>query len=119
MYRLLQVVKVGEDVFLTTYFGAFDGKIAYHLRDKDPKTLKDAFMIAVNIENNLRISGNLGSKRDDPRLFGGKGNKKDDSKASRGNKQEEDMMNQILKAIKGLSNPIGRNDNDGYDRSGF
>ena len=86
MYKLLQVVKIGEDVFLTTYFGAFDGKIAYQLRDKDPKTLKDAFRIAVNIENNLRISGKLGSKRDDPRLFGGKGNKKDDNKFSGGKK---------------------------------
>lgn len=86
MYKLLLVINVGENVYLTTYFGVFDGKLAYQLRDKDSKNLKDAFRIVVNIENNLRVSGKLGSKRDDPRLFGGKGIKKDDSKSLGGKK---------------------------------
>ena len=28
-------------------------------------------------------------------------------------------MDQVLKAIKGLASPVGRNNNDGYDRSQY
>ena len=54
--------------------------MAYQLRDKEPRTLKDAFKIVINAENNLRISGRLESKRDDPRLICNKGNRKEDHK---------------------------------------
>ena len=65
---------------MITYLNAFNGKMAYQLRDKDPRTIRDAFRIAVNIENNLRISRKLGSKRDDPGLFGNKGSRKEEYK---------------------------------------
>ena len=55
-------------------------KMAYQLRAKDPRTIRHAFRIVVNIENNLRISGKLGSRRDYPRLFGNKGNRKEEYK---------------------------------------
>ena len=54
MYKLFQAMKLNEDVFLTTYFNAFNRKMAYQLRDKEPTTLRDAFKIAVNIENNRK-----------------------------------------------------------------
>ena len=37
MYKLFQVMKIEENVFITTYFNAFDSKMSYILRDKDPK----------------------------------------------------------------------------------
>ena len=50
--------------------------MAYILRDKDPKTLRDAFKIDINIENNRRGSGKLGI-RDDPKLFNPRNRKKE------------------------------------------
>ena len=73
---------------MITYLNAFNGKIAYQLRDKDPRIVRDAFRIVVNIENNLRIVRKLGSKRDDPRLFGNKGNRKEEYKPDVNKKQE-------------------------------
>lgn len=52
MYKFFQAMRLNEDVFLTTYFNAFDSKMDYQLRDKDPKTLRDAYKILVRIENN-------------------------------------------------------------------
>lgn len=59
MYKLFQVMRMEENVYITTYFNAFDSKMAW---DKDPKTLRDAFKVAVNIENNKRASGKLGRR---------------------------------------------------------
>ena len=70
-------MRLDDKVFLTNYFSAFDSKMGYLLRDKDAKTLNDAFRIRINIENNMRIYGKLGNKRDDPRLFRTNGNKKE------------------------------------------
>ena len=55
MYKLMQAMQVDEKVCMITYLNAFYGKMAYQLRDKEPRTLRDAFRIVVNIENNLRI----------------------------------------------------------------
>lgn len=103
-------MQIDDKVCLITYLNAFDGKMAYQLRDKEPRTLRDAFRIAVNIENNLRILGRLESKRDDPRLFGGKGNKREENKTTTGKRQEPTEMNQILNAIKGLNLPQIKNE---------
>ena len=103
MYKLMQATQVEDKVCMITYLNDFYGKMAYKLRDKDPRTIRDAFRIVVNIENNLRILGKLGSKRDDPRLFGNKGNRKEEHKPIGGKKQEPNEMSQILNAIKGLN----------------
>ena len=103
MYKLMQATRVEDKVCLISYLNEFDGKMAYQLRDKDPRTVRDAFRIAVNIENNLRILGKLGSKRDDPRLFGNKGNKKEEHRLVVNRKHEPTEMSQILNAIKGLN----------------
>ena len=84
-------MRMEENVCITTYFNAFDSKMAYILRDKDPKTLRDAFKIAINIENNRRASGKLG-RRDDPKLFNPRHNKKDGDKFATNKKGEEDKM---------------------------
>ena len=88
-----------------TYLNAFYGKMDYQLRDKEPRTLRDAFKIAINIENNLRVSHKLGSKRDDPRLFGNKGNRKEEHKPIGDRNQEPSEMSQILNVIRGLNPP--------------
>ena len=93
-------MQIDDKVCLITYLNALDGKFAYQLRDKEPTTLRDAFRMAINVENNLRISGRLESKRDDPRLFGNKGNRKEDHKIVGGKKQESNEISQVLNYIK-------------------
>lgn len=68
-------MRLNKDIYLTTYFNAFDSKMAYHLRDQDSKTLRDAYKMTVNIENNRKESSNLGRK-DDPKFFNPKKKKK-------------------------------------------
>ena len=108
-------MRVDDKVCLITYLNAFDGKTAYQLRDKDPRTLREPFRMAINVENNQRIMGRLESKRDDPRLFGGKGNKREDHKISGGKKQESSEMSQVLNAIKSLSFPQVKTDRNPTD----
>ena len=120
MYKLFQVMRMEENVCITTYFNAFENKMAYILRDKDPKTLRDAFKIAVNIENNRRASGKL-AKRDDPTLFNPGHNKRDGNKPATNKKSEEDKMDQVIGLLKNL-NPQGlnnRNENNINDRSQY
>ena len=84
--------------------------MTYQLRDKEPRTLRDAFRMAIYVDNNLRILGRLESKRDDPRLFGNKGSRKEDHKIAGGKKQEPSEITQVLNAIKNLSLPQVKND---------
>ena len=97
-------MKLNEDVCLTTYFNPFDRKMAYHLRDKETKTLRDVFRIVVNIENNRKAFNKLG-RRDDPKLFNPKYNKKESDKVQIGKKHEEPTMNQILDLLKKMNPP--------------
>ena len=103
MYKLFQVMRLNEDVYLTTYFNAFDSKMAYELRDKAPITLRDAYKIAVNIENNRKASGKLG-RRDDPKLFNSKNNnRKDVDRTPVGNKTDEPKIAQVLDLLKKMN----------------
>lgn len=43
-----------DAVCLVVYLAAFDEEESYLLRDKDPKTLHQAYRIAMDIENNLK-----------------------------------------------------------------
>ena len=90
---------------MITYFNAFDDKMAYQLRDKEPRTLRDDFRIDINVENNLRILGRLEIKRDDPGFFGIKGNIKEDHKNIGRRKQEPSEISQVLNSIKNLNLP--------------
>ncbi|KAH9294785.1 hypothetical protein KI387_038373, partial [Taxus chinensis] len=42
---------------LIKYSDAFDKKDAYYLRDKNPTTLRQAFTMALQIENNIKVIG--------------------------------------------------------------
>ena len=66
--------------------------------------------MTINVENNLRITGRLESKRDDHRLFGNKGNKREDHKILGGKRKESSEMSQVLNSIKNLSFPHAKND---------
>ena len=101
-------MRLNEDVCPTTYFNAFDRNMAYQLRDKDPKTLRDAYKIVVNIENNRKASGNIG-RRDDPKLFNPKtNNRKDTDKTLVGKKTEQPTIGQVLDLLKKM-NPTNFN----------
>ena len=111
----MQSMWVDEKVCLITYLNVFDGKTTYWLRDKESRTLRDAFRMAINVENNLRILGRLESKRDDTRLFGNKRNRREDHKIVGGKKQEYSEISQVLNAIKSLSFPQVKNDRNPND----
>lgn len=103
MYKLFQVMRLNEDVSLITYFNAFDRKMAYQLRDKDPKTLRDAYKVAVNIENNRKASRKL-RRRDDPKLFNPKNNnRKEIDKTPAGKKPEEPTIGQVLELLEKMN----------------
>lgn len=68
MHRLYQVMRLDDNMCLNTYYNAFDSKMAYILRDKNPHNLRDAFRIAINVESNRKASGKLG-RRIDGRLL--------------------------------------------------
>lgn len=80
--------------------------MAYILRDKHPKTLRYAFKIAINIENNRRASGKLG-RRDDPKLFNPHSNKKESDKPTTSKNFEENKMDQMLNLLKNMNPLIG------------
>ena len=109
MYKLFQVIKIEENVCITLYFNSFDSKMAYILRDKDPKTLREAFEIAINIENNRRAFGKL-RKRDDLKLFNPRNNKREGDKPITNKKNEEEKMDQVFGLEKNL-NPQSLNIN--------
>lgn len=68
MHRLYQVMRLDDNMCLNTYYNAFDSKMAYILRDKNPHNLRDAFRIFVNVESNRKVSEKLG-RRTDGRLW--------------------------------------------------
>jgi hypothetical protein len=62
--------------------------MAYHLRDKDPKNLRDDFKIYLHIESNRKASSKVG-RRDDPKILKNPKDKKD--KASSSNLKDQDV----------------------------
>ena len=102
MYKLFQVMKMEEKVCITTYFNAFDSKMAYILWDNNLKTLREAFKIVGNVENNRSASCKLG-KRDDPKHFNPRNNKRDGDKPVANKRNEEDKMDQAIGLLKNLN----------------
>ena len=96
-------MRLNEDVCLTTYFSAFDSKMAYELRNKDLKTLRDAYKIVVNIENNRKASGKFG-RRDDSKLFNSRTtNRRDVDKTPVGKKTEEPTIGEVLDMLNKMN----------------
>ncbi|KAH9297455.1 hypothetical protein KI387_029137, partial [Taxus chinensis] len=52
--RLLVNLRPCDESCLIKYVDAFDKKDAYYLRDKNPGNLRQAFTIALQIENNIK-----------------------------------------------------------------
>ena len=104
IYKAFQVMRLGEDICLTTYFDASDSRMPYIIRYKDPKTSRDVYKMAMNIENKKPTSGKLG-RRDDPKLFNPRGNKKEGDKSIVTKKPKDDIMGQVLNLLKNLNPP--------------
>lgn len=105
MHKLLQVIRLDDRVCLVTYLNAFDSKMGYLLRDKNPRTLAEAYKLAINIESNRRISGKLGRREDcQPSVSNRREPGKPDAKP-----KDDDSLKQILKAIKDLRPGEARN----------
>lgn len=102
MYNIFQVIWLGEDASLTTYFNAFNSKMAYTLWDKHPRTLRDSYKMVEDIQNNRKASGKLGW-RDDPKLFNPRKNKKEGDKLAIGKNPKEDTMGQVLNLLKNIN----------------
>lgn len=105
MYKLFQVMRLGDDVYLTTYFNPFDIKMAYTLRDKDPRTLRDAYKMAINIESNRKASDKL-ERRDDPKFFNPRGNRKEGDKPITTKNPKDYKMDKVLDLLKNFNPPI-------------
>lgn len=56
--EILEKCRLNDQVCLIFYFDAFDGEMSYLLRGKEHKTLHQAFMIAIEIENNIKYGLN-------------------------------------------------------------
>ena len=52
--EILQSYRPDDQMCLVVYFDAFDKKLNYLLRDKEPRTLYHDFMTTIEIENNLK-----------------------------------------------------------------
>ncbi|KAH9287659.1 hypothetical protein KI387_031776 [Taxus chinensis] len=55
--RLPVILRPSDVSCLIKYSDAFDKKVAYYLRDKNPTTLRQAFTMALQIENNIKVVG--------------------------------------------------------------
>ncbi|KAH9294710.1 hypothetical protein KI387_038298, partial [Taxus chinensis] len=55
--RLPVILRPSDVSCLIKYSDAFDKKAAYYLRDKNPGTLRQAFTMALQIENNIKAVG--------------------------------------------------------------
>ena len=76
----------------------------------DDKVCLTTYFNTINIENNMRICGRSGNKRDDPRLFKGRKNKKEDTKRARRQEERGNLDGSVLNAIKDLKIPLSRDD---------
>lgn len=102
MHRIFQVMRLDENVCLTTYYNAFDPKIAYILRDKNPHSLRDAFRIAINVESNRKASGKVG-RQTDVRLW--KEQKPQQNKYSKEDYKIEKLISIVKDLIAKVGNP--------------
>jgi hypothetical protein len=46
--------RLDDQMSLVVYFDAFDKKMSYLLRDKEPRTLYQAFLTTIEFKNNLK-----------------------------------------------------------------
>lgn len=107
MHKLFQILRLDDNVFLTIYVNAFNSKMAYLLRDKDPQNLRDSFIMAINIESNRRDFGKLG-RREDHRFSK---SAKDKVEKPLGSKpKRKDKWDKVLSTLKDLKLTVARSD---------
>ncbi|KAH9315166.1 hypothetical protein KI387_023793 [Taxus chinensis] len=86
---------------LIKYVDAFDKKAAYYLRDKNPTNLRQAFTMALQIENNIKAIGKP-LKRDGVKLIN-----PEKPQASKGADLEE-VVKTLAGAVKEISYKLAR-----------
>ncbi|HEX4849980.1 MAG TPA: hypothetical protein VFV08_04190, partial [Puia sp.] len=104
--KLPHHMRPNEPMCIILYINAFDAKTAYGLRDKGPATLRDAFRIAVNIENNRKASGKT-NRRDDVKILQNP-NKPQNTQGS--TSAPEDKIDKLANVVKDLSYRLARSE---------
>ncbi|KAH9308630.1 hypothetical protein KI387_036541, partial [Taxus chinensis] len=90
-----------DESCLIKYVDAFDKKVAYYLRDKNPTNLRQAFTMALQIENNIKAIGKP-LKRDGVKLIN-----PEKPQASKGADLEE-VVKTLVGAVKEISYKLAR-----------
>lgn len=101
--RIRPQLKPIDPVCLVFYLNAFDTKIGYELRTRNPHVLTEAFKDSLNIENNIKASRKIG-RRDEVKIL-------QNPKAQQ-NKQpkEDDKLDKVWDAMKYFSYKLARNE---------
>lgn len=89
MKRLPLELRLNDSICLVNYCNAFDPKISYIQRDKNPQNLREEFKMVVHIENNRRASRKVG-RRDDIKIL--KNPKKEDNNSTEKGSSLEDKI---------------------------
>ncbi|KAH9307199.1 hypothetical protein KI387_044414, partial [Taxus chinensis] len=55
--RIPIILRPSDVSYLIIYSDAFDKKVAYYSKDKNPTTLRQAFTMALQIKNNIKAFG--------------------------------------------------------------
>lgn len=103
MFKIPFYLRSNEHVCLVSYYNDFDSKMGYHLRDKNPQTLRDAYKVSLHIEINRKASGKIGRREDVKILKNPRGHQNEKSTA------QEDKMDKMMSVIKDLSYKVARN----------
>ncbi|KAH9330978.1 hypothetical protein KI387_003086, partial [Taxus chinensis] len=99
--RLPVILRPSDVSCLIKYSDAFDKKDAYYLRDKNPTTLRQAFTMALQIENNIKEIGKP-PKREGIKLINPE--KPQSSKSM----DLEEVVKTLARAVKEISYKLAR-----------
>lgn len=114
--RLPNNLRSNDDAYLVTYCNAFDAKMSYHLRDKEPQNLREAFKAALNIERNRRESSKV-RRRDEVNIL--KNPKHDKGSTNKGSCIEE-KFEKVLNSMKDVNNRLDKHEKGlGNDKPHF
>ncbi|KAH9322507.1 hypothetical protein KI387_017146, partial [Taxus chinensis] len=92
-----------DESCLIKYVNAFDKKVAYYLRDKNPTNLRQAFTMALQIENNIKAIGKP-LKRDGVKMIN-----PEKPQASKGI-DLEDVVKTLAGVVKEISYKLARSE---------
>ncbi|KAH9311488.1 hypothetical protein KI387_026523, partial [Taxus chinensis] len=98
---LFVILRPCDESCLIKYANAFDKKAAYYLRDKNPTNLRQAFTMAIQIENTIKAIGKP-LKRNGVKLIN-----LEKPQASKG-ADLEDVVKTLARAVKEISYKLAR-----------